>query len=238
MIKIFSTHQHTTGLVVIFLVLCGLAPLASAQQSDLPPHMQGMIMERGEWKAPTPETAMSKLLDADGSEETFWAVAAVLNQTYKSYSPTELDAFATEVGRIFVEGDDWPASDAAMALRIADRYDIIIEIYESREPGSNRPSTSGLFNMLRTGEEGRDYLRKVLSNSEKPQICNENPRSGIIYPELKFCDLQEGLWCKAGFELIGYPGGPTWDDWDKRCYLPPNPLGTEVIEGLYDRGGQ
>ena len=225
MCKIFFIHQRTTGLMV-FLVLCGIASLASAQQSDWPPHMQGMIMENGEWKAPTPETAMRKLLDSDGSESTFWAVAAVLNQTHKSHSPAELDAFAREIGRIFVEGEDWQRINAAQALVIADRYGIIIEIYESREPGSNNPSTSVLFNMLgRSGENGLDYLRGVLSNSEKPEICNENPRSGIIYPELKFCELQGGLWCEAGSELIGFPGGPTQDDWDQRCYIPPDPFG-------------
>ncbi len=225
MSKIFVIHQRTTGLVV-FLVLCGFASLAAAQQSDLSPHMQGMIMENGEWKAPTPESAMHRLLESDGSEPTFWAVAAVLNQTHKSYSSAELDAFATEVGRIFVEGDFWQSINAADALRVADRDDIIIEIYESREPGSNSPSTSALFNML-GGHEGNglDYLRTVLSNSEEPQICNENPRSGIIYPELKFCELQRGLWCEAGSELIGFPGGPTQDDWDKRCYIPPDPFG-------------
>ncbi|MXW13447.1 MAG: hypothetical protein F4120_10705 [Rhodothermaceae bacterium] len=152
----------------------------------------------------------------------------MLNQAYKSYSAAELDAFATEVGRIFVDGEPWQAMNAGEALVIADRYDIIIEIYESREPGSNSPSTSALFNMLgRSGENGLDYLRTVLSNSEKPEICNENPRSGIIYPELKFCELQGGLWCEAGSELIGFPGGPTQDDWDKRCYIPPDPFGWE-----------
>ncbi len=235
MSKIFVIHQRITGLVA-FLILCGFVSLASAQQSDLSPHMQGMIMESGEWKVPTPETAMRMLLESDGSESTFWAVAAVLNQTHKSYSSAELDAFATEVGRIFVEGEDWQRINAADALRVAGRYDVIIEIYESREPGSNRPATGVLFNML-GGHEGHglDYLRKVLSNSEKPEICNENPRSGIIYPELKFCELQEGLWCKAGFELIGFPGGPTQEDWDKRCYIPPDPFGIGVNEGLHDR---
>ena len=218
-------HQCTTGLVA-FLILCGFSSLASAQQSDLPPHMQGMIMENGEWRAPTPETAMRRLLESDGSESTFWAVAAVLNQAHKSYSSAELDAFATEVGRIFVEGDFWQSINAADALRVADRDDIIIEIYESRDPGSNSPSTSALFNMLEGHEgNGLDYLRKVFSNSEKPEICNENPRSGIIYPDLKFCELQGGLWCEAGSELIGFPGGPTQENWDKRRYIPPDPFG-------------
>ena len=197
-------------------------------------------MENGEWKAPTPETAMRKLLDSDGPYTAAWAVAAVLNSTYKSYSSAELDAFAMEVGRIFVEGEDWPSIDAGEALVFADRYDVIINVYESRELGSNSPSTSVLFNMLgRSGEKGLDYLRMVLSNSEKPEICNENPRSGIIYPEFKLCELQGGLWCEAGDELIGFPGGPTQDDWDKRCYVPLDPMGLGgVNEGLQDRGGQ
>ncbi|MXZ17372.1 MAG: hypothetical protein F4Y81_03980 [Rhodothermaceae bacterium] len=237
--KTLLIRHHTMG-VAIFLGLCGFVSLASAQQSDRSPHYQGMIMENGEWKAPTLETAMRKLLDSDGPYTAAWAVAAVLNSTYKSYSSAELDAFAMEVGRIFVEGEDWPSIDAGEALVFADRYDVIINVYESRELGSNSPSTSVLFNMLgRSGEKGLDYLRMVLSNSEKPEICNENPRSGIIYPEFKLCELQEGLWCKAGFELIGFPGGPTQDDWDKRCYVPLDPMGVGVAnEGLQDRGGQ
>ncbi|MDE2645426.1 MAG: hypothetical protein OXI05_06275 [Bacteroidota bacterium] len=237
--KTLLIRHHTMG-VAIFLGLCGFASLASAQQSDRSPHYQGMIMENGEWKAPTPETAMRKLLDSDGPYTAAWAVAAVLNSTYKSYSSAELDAFAMEVGRIFVEGEDWPSIDAGEALVFADRYDVIINVYESRELGSNSPSTSVLFNMLgRSGEKGLDYLRMVLSNSEKPEICNENPRSGIIYPEFKLCELQGGLWCEAGDELIGFPGGPTQDDWDKRCYVPLDPMGLGgVNEGLQDRGGQ
>ncbi len=196
-------------------------------------------MENGEWKAPTPETAMRRLLDSEGPYTSARAVAAVLNQTYKSYSPAGLDAFATEVGRVFVDGEGWQAMNAGEALAMAGRYDVIIEIYESREPGSNSPSTVVLFNMLRrSGENGIDYLRAVLSNSEEPQICNENPRSGIIYPELKFCELQEGLWCKAGFELVGFPGGPTQDDWDKRCYIPPDPFGIGTNEGIHDHRDQ
>ncbi|MXZ18805.1 MAG: hypothetical protein F4069_11550 [Rhodothermaceae bacterium] len=81
MTKIFFIRQRTTGLVV-FLILCGFASLASAQQSDLSPHYQGMIMESGEWKAPTPERAMRELLDSEGPYTSTWAVAAVLNQAY------------------------------------------------------------------------------------------------------------------------------------------------------------
>ncbi|MXW14901.1 MAG: hypothetical protein F4Z62_04600 [Rhodothermaceae bacterium] len=237
--KTLLIRHHTMG-VAIFLGLCGFVSLASAQQSDRSPHYQGMIMENGEWKAPTLETAMRKLLDSDGPYTAAWAVAAVLNSTYKSYSSAKLDAFSVEIGRIFVEGEDWQRANAAQALRLAGRSDVIINVYESREPGSNTPPTSLLFNML-GGHEGKglDYLRMVLSNSEKPEICNENPRSGIIYPEFKLCELQEGLWCKAGFELIGFPGGPTQDDWDKRCYVPLDPMGVGVAnEGLQDRGGQ
>ena len=224
-----SIYRRTAG-VIFFLFLCGFGKTGSAQESEL--WIQGMILENGVWKAPTPETAMRKLLDSEYPDiGTQAAVVAVLNETYNTYPSAVLDAFAMEVGRIFIEGTNWQRFHAQSALRIADRADVIIHIYESRDSYTDPPSIGVLFNMLSgDGGLGDAYLRQILLMNEKPPICNENPRIDK-YPVLKFCDGQESLWCKAAEELIGDPAGsPIQEDWDKRCYVSDDPFGWSFMK--------
>ena len=210
--------------LVCFTTLLCLHPFGSNQivlaQEPVNPLREGMILEHGQWVTPTPESALRALINSDGYD-TFRAVAAILNQSHKSYSPSELDAFADEVVRVFNGDPGWPSKNAAEAIVFSNRADLLINIYESTDQNPTRHPTSLLFNMLaRCGKEGLDYLWHIFSISEKPPVCNENPRGDFEDRTFNYCDLQRGTWCLAGYELIGQPGGPSQDDWDKRCYRP------------------
>jgi len=222
---IIEQMTHFFALFCFTTLLC-LHPFGSNQivlaqeQEPVNPLHEGMILEQGMWVPPTPESALRALINSDGYD-TFWAVAAILNQSHKSYSPSELDAFADEVVRVFNEDPGWPSANAAEALGLGGRCDLIIDIYESNDQNPTRHSTSLLFNMLgRCANGGLDYLWHVFSTSEKPPVCNENPRGDFEVLDFNYCDLQRGTWCLAGFELIDLQGGPSQDDWDKRCYRP------------------
>jgi len=237
--------------LLIFL-LVGFIKVTIAQESkesedySIAFENPNMLFKDGKWVIPTPETALDKLLNADGTEKVFgesWEpLVAVLNQTFRQYSRTELDALAYEVGRIFVESPNfWQVVSASHALVSARRTDVIIDIYEHPSKWNHLRNISprGIFNMLmRTGtKEGEDYVWKIFNESEKPAICSEDPHGGDWLqnlPNPSVCDLRS-LWCQAGSELIGRPGGPlNQEDWDKRCYEPMNPWGPDEGHGLSD----
>ena len=216
----FYNNWHRAWLTFSIILCASLVERPVAAQVPYLGPQQGMILENGVLKAPTPESAMRKLMDStdflgpETSLEIEYALVAVLLQIFEPRSRAELDAFAAELGRIFAEERGWPGSYAGVALRAAGRSDVFIRIYESIEDYPRLDDPSAILNAVK-GSGGLDYVRQIFADSEKPPPCSSDPPP---LPDLNWnwCP-NVGPWCDAGGNLVGLPGGPTMEEWEALC---------------------
>ena len=175
--------------------------------------------------APTPETALRDLLanaaawDALGPGEDLPknlpdaddAAIAVLRQVFEQRPAAELDAFASELGRLFRDGTKFQSIKAFRALtragsehgdgtRYAGAVEVFIRIYESFEDRSHPKAKDALRGIAYA--EGWEYIRALYAASEKPPPCTKFPQSPSDNP----CP-NVSTWCDAGKLLMKYGEG-------------------------------
>jgi hypothetical protein len=190
---------------IIFLLLALLSPVGlDGQDRDRPPK-RGMVLESGEWKAPTPATALRamEMLVVEESTTSYLrdlrasdAVRAVLRQRYDTHSDTELDAFAGELVRLIREGNEvqvyaayYALTDAALEFDGAPEegvpypgaVDAFIGLYESYEDRLGPEADRALHGVAQTG--GFDYIRNLFESSEQPPACQWPAQTAVEYPD-------------------------------------------------------
>ena len=79
---------------IVLVTVAILFPVGTGAQEKQKPPESGMVMEAGEWRAPTPATALRALLD-DADIGRRDAAIAVLRQRFGTFSTAELDASRT-----------------------------------------------------------------------------------------------------------------------------------------------
>ena len=199
--------QSRTMKRIMFLLLAVLSPVGlDGQDRDRPPK-RGMVMEGGEWKAPTPATALRAVemltVEMLQVEETATnhirasdAALAVLRQRYNTYTPAELGAFAGELVRLIREGNEAHVHTAYSILtRAAAEYDgepergvaypgvvdALIGLYESYEDRLGREGDYALHAVFQAG--GVDYVRNLYESSEQPPECQWPSQAAVEYPD-------------------------------------------------------
>ena len=189
--------------LIALMLTALLASGALAQTKD------GMHFKNGVWIAPTPQSALDAILSGEGDGMVANHAAAVLRQKFDRRSAAELDAFAEELGRIFVEGNYMQSVRAGSALTHATlesgegipytkSRDLFIRIYESVRGTDVILASRALSKVFHT--DGEDYVRDLFHKSPKP----EKPCSpgGIVslgeLPEEPVCPIEHDPWCDAG----------------------------------------
>lgn len=230
---------------IIFLLFALLSPVGLDGQ-DRPPK-RGMVMESGEWRLPTPATALRAMEMFVLEEPTTSylrgrdAVRAVLRQQYEPHGDRELDAFASELVRLIREGNETQAyaaysalTDAALEFDGAPEegvpylraVDAFIGLYESYDDRLGPEADRALHGVAQTG--GFDYLRNLFESSEQPPACQWPSQTAVEYPdgEWRFQTREElenpcpnvCVWCQAGVLLVIYTDdGPDEELWSRLC---------------------
>ncbi|MYE33316.1 MAG: S46 family peptidase [Gemmatimonadales bacterium] len=218
-------------IVLFFLVL--LCPAGLSAREQMPE--RGMLLERGQWRTPTPTSALRTLQveesDADGRLRGRNAAEAVLRQHFESRSKAELDAFADDLVRLIRDGTKLQAYAAHMALihsaAVAEEpgrgvpytgaADAFIRLYESYD-GEARLQYEGdqaLYGIFETG--GVDYVRALFDASEQPPPC-QWPPMGLDVPQVVENPCPNVCaWCQAGKLLLAASGGPAPELWSRLC---------------------
>ena len=199
-----------------------------AQEKERPPE-KGMVMEAGEWRAPTPATALRALLsDTDGLVGRDAAVA-VLRQQFGTFSVAQLDAFADDLLRVTRDGTRPQGHRAHMALihaaatmgpehgiPYAGATRAFVRLYESYDDRLGDEADRALHGVMETG--GVEYVRRLFEASEQPPPC-QHPQlmRGREMPENPCPNVC--TWCQAGELLVwkGAAGAPDEDLWEALC---------------------
>ena len=210
---------------VTLLVPAGIA----AQEKEKPPE-SGMVMEAGEWRAPTPATALRALLRDPGGLIGWDAAEAVLRQRFDTFSAAELDAFADDLVGLMRDGTEVQAYVASTALILsaatymgpergvpyAGAARAFIGLYESYDDSLGQRANAALYGVMETG--GVEYVRRLFEASEKPPPCQHPPQViGLEMPENPCPNVC--TWCQAGWLLVmnGADGAPDEDLWKALC---------------------
>lgn len=147
---------------------------------------RGMAMERGEWQAPNPATALRALMEqtpgsaAEVERQGHHAAVAVLRQSFEQRSTAELGAFAEELPRLMREGTWWQQTDARMVLlAAADAHgdgvpyagavDAFLRLYASFSDKASKGAKAALGGVFDAG--GVEQVRRVFEASEQPPAC-------------------------------------------------------------------
>ena len=232
---------------IMLFLLVHMSPVGlEGQDKDRPPK-RGMVLESGEWQAPTPATALRavEMLTVEESTTSYLrgldAARAVLRQQYYTHSDTELDAFASELVRVIREGNEAQVDAAYSTLTNAalefddapeegvpylGALDAFIGLSESYEDRLGREADRALHAVAQTG--GFDYIRDLYESSEQPPECQWPAQRAIEYPdgEWRFQTREElenpcpnvCLWCQAGALLVIYTDdGPDEELWSGLC---------------------
>lgn len=192
---------------IMFLLLAVLSPVGfDGQDRDRPPK-RGMVMEGGEWKAPTPATALRavEMLEVEmlKVQETATnhvrasdAAIAVLRQQYDTHSFAEPDAFAGELVRLIREGNEAQAHTAYSVLTGSSlefdgapeegvpypgAVNAFIGLYESYDDRLGPEADLALHGVAQTG--GFDYIRHLFESSEQPPECQWPSQTAVEYPD-------------------------------------------------------
>ncbi|WP_420441985.1 hypothetical protein [Candidatus Palauibacter sp.] len=192
---------------IMLFLLALLSPVGlDGQDKDRPPK-RGMVLESGEWQAPTPPSALRavemltvEMLDAsETASNHVWAgdaARAVLRQRYNTHSTAELDAFAADLIRLIREGNETQVHTAysvltRSALEFDDApeegvaypgaVDAFIGLYKSYEDRLGREADRALHAVAQTG--GFDYIRDLYESSEQPPECQWPAQRAIEYPD-------------------------------------------------------
>lgn len=215
---------------IVLVTVAILVPAGTGAQEKQKPPESGMVMEAGEWRAPTPATALRALLD-DADIGRRDAAIAVLRQRFGTFSTAELDAFADDLARVMRDGTDQQATEAHMALISASRAYVspergvpyagatraFVRLYESYDDSLARKADRALHGVFVTG--GVEYVRRLFEASEQPPPCQ--------YPhEVPEGEMPENpcpnvcTWCQAGGVLMKNraDGAPAEDLWTALCY--------------------
>ena len=218
---------------IVLVTVAILFPVGTGAQEKQKPPESGMVMEAGEWRAPTPATALRALLDdADGLIGRRDAAIAVLRQRFGTFSAAELDAFADDLASVMRDGTDQQATDAHMALIFAaatywppergvpyaGATRAFVRLYESYDDSLGHKADGALYGVMRTG--GVEYVRRLFEASEQPPPCQyppqtlAGPRTVPENPCPNVC-----MWCQAGGALVmsEADGAPAEDLWTALC---------------------
>lgn len=232
---------------LMFLTLALTVPVALAAQTPegkdrRGPRERGMVLDAsGEWRNPTPETAIGALV----SDGVYLPVVAILRQEFGTRSPAELDRVADRLVSLVVDGGERSALRAAVALSVAGHEDrqgtpwpgvraAFIRIFETLRAREDRMAALYLDTVFKVG--GQDYVREVFAKSERPPACVFGPPPNIAGAEpeerepLNLCPNRGYVWCDAGRVLIEYGEGPppavfeplcNWGTIHERSPIPP-----------------
>lgn len=194
----------------IALILIGLFATGAFAQSRI-----GMHKKDGTWAKPTMQSALDAIMLKEGDNRHRYAVA-VLRQKFDQWPASALDAFAEELGRIFVQGSYSQSSDAGHALQLATiesgegipytkSRDVFIRIYESVRETDLYMGKKVLSEVFYAN--GEDYVRDLFHGSTKPEkACStsmrvNNPDGTRVDPRTK-CPYLHEPWCVAGRVLV------------------------------------
>lgn len=224
---------------ILLLSAAILVPAGAGAQERKRPPESGMVMEAGEWRAPTPATALSALLSDDDAGDGLIgkeAAVAVLRQRFGAFSPAELDAFADSLAGVMRHGTNVQAYVASGALAEAWRSDhwqdaerdvpyaganrVLIRLYESYADSLGNSlgdkADVALYGVMETG--GVEYVRRLFEASGQPPPCqHRQQRGGVVVPENPCPNVC--TWCQAGDLLLmnGADGAPDEDLWKALC---------------------
>ncbi len=208
-----------------------LVPVGTGAQEKEKPPQSGMVMEAGEWLAPTPATALRALLSDPERSVGRDAVVAVLRQRFGTFSTAELNAFADDLAGIMRDGTRVQVYQARRALiQAAPTWEgierggvpyagatrVFIELYESYEDSLGNKADEALYGVMETG--GVEYVRRLFEASEQPPPCQHpQQRGGVVMPENPCPNVC--TWCQAGDLLVmnGVDGAPDEDLWKALC---------------------
>lgn len=206
-----------------------LVPVATGAQEKEKPPERGMVMEAGEWRAPTPATALRALLSDSERSVGRHAAVAVLRQRFGAFSAAELDAFADDLAGIMRDGTPVQVFQARMTLIFAAQtYEdpergvpyagatrVFIKLYESYEDSLGNKADEALYGVMETG--GVEYVRRLFEASEQPPPCQYPRQRGGVMPENPCPNVC--TWCQAGDLLVmnGADGAPDEDLWKALC---------------------
>ena len=211
--------------IVLFSVALLVPVGTGAQEKERPPR-SGMVMEAGEWRAPTPATALRALLsDTEGD-----AAVAVLRQRFGTFSAAELDVFAEDLTNIMRDGTRVQVYQALVTLiSAAETYEdpergvpyagatrALVKLYESYEDSLGDKADDALYGVMETG--GVEYVRRLFEASEQPPPCQHPSQMlGLEMPENPCPNVC--TWCQAGWLLVmnRAPGAPAEDLWTALC---------------------
>ena len=216
---------------IVLVTVAILFPVGTGAQEKEKPPESGMVMEAGEWRAPTPATALRALLDdADGGVGRRDAAIAVLRQRFGTFSAAQLDAFADDLASVMRDGTEVQARDARRALAnaaatymgpehgvpYAGATRAFVKLYESYDDRLGPKADHALYGVMETG--GVEYVRRLFEESEQPPPCQ--------YPhEVPEGEMPENpcpnvcTWCQAGGLLVVNRalGAPAEDLWTALC---------------------
>ncbi len=206
------------------------APASGQDREHDAPPMSGMVLDADEWRIPTPETALRALLDEEGRSPNAPAIA-VLRQRFEDRSASELEAFASRLARIIVEGGEAEANRAVLALLIAAGGDdagagtpyagsakAFATVYESHLDKTSVEAWQALAYVDQVG--GVDYIAEVWRGAEAPPVCllgGAVEASTPPPPGAADSCRTRSEWCSAGRHLLGTPRGPSEEEFEARC---------------------
>lgn len=211
-------EKLTTTLAALLL----LPGMIGAQ--ELPPE-RGLVLDEGEWRAPTPVTALRALVNREGQ----WPMApavALLRQTFEQRSDAELRVFTDELTRIMLEGSDEAAKEAELVLLTAANSEYpedggtpytgaaaaFIQVYETHGDRTSDEAWNTLARISWTG--GVDYIAQVFETAEVPPRCQ--PHATPEIPGEDPC-RPRSVWCSAGLLLFDTVYAPNEEEYDSRC---------------------
>ena len=206
--------------ILMLLLLACLLPVGAGAQPK-----PGMLKENGAWKNPTPETALHAIMTLENGASQ--AAVAILRQAFDMRPAGELDAFAAELARIMVNGDNAESAEASIALIFAAKeygggtpyaraVDVFIRVYELFEDRTHKIAGDALYGVFKTG--GEDYIRNLFNSSEQPPPCTECG-SFVDCSEVETPCPNVCTWCVAGELLVNTPDGPGKGLWWDLCAL-------------------
>lgn len=209
-------------LTTTFVALLLLPVMIGAQES---PPERGMVLDEGEWQAPTPVTALRALVNREGHWPRAPAVA-LLRQTFEQRSDAELRMFRDELTRIMLEGSDEAAREAELVLLAAasDEYPeddgtpfmgaaaAFVRVYETHEDKTSDEAWNTLARISWTGGVG--YIAEVFETAEVPPRCL--PHATPEIPAEDPC-RPRSVWCSAGLLLFDTAYAPNEEEYDSRC---------------------